>query len=102
MKNLTHFIALVPMGGAYIGRVAQHSVECSGYETAVSWAKNRFSGDLNPLLVQMPTGIDGLDIEKAKVFYFNVLKKYKQPQNKFISWWSFLEMYFEHCYSQMN
>ena len=100
--GMKHFIALVPMGGDCKGRVAQHSVKCSGYKTAVEWAKGRFSDNTYPLIVEMPNDVDGLDIEKSSEFYFKVFEKYSQPQNKYISWWSFIEMYFEHVYSQMN
>lgn len=72
MEKRKHFIALVPMGGASKGKVAQHAYEGKTYKGAVEWAKERFNRPA--IIVEMPWNELTLDIEKAKELYYSQMQ----------------------------
>lgn len=68
-----HFLALVPMGGEYTGKIGQHSTMQETFADATEWANGRFSRPF--VIVEMEHGQDSLDTDTAIAEYNKAQKK---------------------------
>lgn len=69
MSTKTHFIALVPMGGKFTGKIGQHSTMQANIKDAKEWAAGRFTGDI---VVVPADGVNSFDTDTALSKYLEV------------------------------
>lgn len=63
-----HFIALVKMEGGHAGKIGQHSTMQDDEQSAIAWAKSRFSRPFAIVEMSDPKELS-LDILEAEVIY---------------------------------
>lgn len=72
LEQTHHFIALVPMGGKYTGKMGQHSTHQKCIEDAAIWATERFK---TQAIVVLAEGLNSFDNDTALTKYLEGLKK---------------------------